>query len=85
VVTKVFSVKVRKPEEEEAIEAADMARHAEQLAKAVAKHDDGLPVGAQQSAPPPPPEPLIKAEQECPCGSGKPFSTCHGSEDEATV
>ena len=85
VVTKVFSVKVRKPEEEEAIEQADMLRHAEQLAKAVAKHDDGLPVGAQPSAPPPPPEPLVKAEQECPCGSGKAFSKCHGAEDEATV
>src|SRR5207237_1867754 len=38
VVTKVLAWKVRNREEEERIEAADMARHAEQLRSAVAKH-----------------------------------------------
>jgi preprotein translocase subunit SecA len=82
IVTKLFSWKVRNREEEERIEAADLARHAEQLRRAVAKHEDGLPVGADTA---PPPAPLITAEQECPCGSGKPFSKCHGAEEGATL
>jgi preprotein translocase subunit SecA len=80
IVTKLFSVNVRRPEEEEEIEAADLARHAEQLSRAVAQHQDEPP-----ALPAPPPEPIVRAEQECPCGSGKPFSKCHGAEDEATV
>ena len=80
VVTKVLSVKVRKQEEEQAIEEAALARHAEELARAVAQHEDGPP-----PAPAPPPEPLVQANMECPCGSGKPFAQCHGAEDEATV
>jgi preprotein translocase subunit SecA len=89
VVTKLFSLKVQRPEDEAAIEAADLARHAEQLKRAVAKHADGpTTVPSDPPAPlppPPPPEPAVKADMECPCGSGKPFATCHGSEDEATV
>jgi preprotein translocase subunit SecA len=80
VITKLFSVQVRKAEDEEAIEAADAARHAEQLQRAVARHDEE-PV----QPPVPEPEPMIASEQECPCGSGKPFMKCHGAEDEATV
>jgi preprotein translocase subunit SecA len=81
VVTKLFSVNVRRPEEEEQIEQADLARHAEQLRQAVAKHAEELP----PAPPPPPPEPIVKSDQECPCGSGKPFNQCHGVEDEATA
>jgi preprotein translocase subunit SecA len=80
IVTKLFSVNVRRPEEEEEIEAADLARHAEQLSRAVAQHQEEPP-----ALPAPPPEPIVHAEQECPCGSGKPFSKCHGVEDEATL
>ncbi|MCK6590326.1 MAG: hypothetical protein L6Q76_22405 [Polyangiaceae bacterium] len=80
VITKLFSVQVRRAEDEEAIEAADAARHAEQLKRAVAKHDE-----EPAPLPAPEPEPLIAGDQECPCGSGKPFLKCHGAEDEATV
>jgi len=81
VITKLFSVQVRRAEDEEAIEAADAARHAEQLKRAVARHDEEV----APPAAPPEPEPIIQAEAECPCGSGKPFLKCHGAEDEATV
>jgi preprotein translocase subunit SecA len=95
VVTKVMSAQVRKAEEEEAIEAADLARHMRELAGAVARHG-GAPaapgaaaVARTQSAPPPAPaapppkaEPAVLAEQECPCGSGKKFSECHGADED---
>ena len=84
VVTKVLAARVRRQEEEEAIEAADLARHAQQLAKSVAQHEEELPPGAS-AEPPPPPEPLVMSDAACPCGSGKPFDKCHGAEDEATV
>jgi preprotein translocase subunit SecA len=45
-----------------------------------AHHDDPLPMGAGEDEPAP--EPLLTGEMECPCGSGKAFSKCHGSEDE---
>ncbi|MDI1431548.1 preprotein translocase subunit SecA [Polyangium sorediatum] len=85
VMTKVFAMKVRREEEEQAIEERDLARHQEQLDHAVAHHDEELPPGASEE--PPAQEPIIAAEQECPCGSGKPFMQCHGAEmeDEASV
>ncbi|HVK68387.1 MAG TPA: SEC-C metal-binding domain-containing protein, partial [Polyangium sp.] len=85
VMTKVFAMKVRREEEEQAIEEQDLARHQEQLDHAVAHHEEELPPGASEE--PPQQEPIIAAEQECPCGSGKPFMKCHGSEleDEASV
>jgi preprotein translocase subunit SecA len=92
VITKLFSAKVRGVEEEEALEAADAERHARQLASAIAQHADAAPVTAGSAAaseppppPAPPPEPAVKGDMECPCGSGKPFASCHGAEDEATV
>src|ERR1044072_4255513 len=63
IVTKLFSVNVRRPEEEEQIEAADMGRHAEQLKQAVARHNEELP--AAGAAPVPPPRPRIKWAQQC--------------------
>jgi len=85
VMTKVFSVKVRREEDEQAIEAQDLARHAEELQHAVAHHDEELPPGASED--PPEQGPAGLAEQECPCGSGKPFMQCHGAdmEDEASA
>jgi preprotein translocase subunit SecA len=91
VVQKLFSVNVKRPDEEDEIEQRDLMRHAEQLARAVAKHDED---GGEQAEPPeqaepslPPPAPAVASDQECPCGSGKPFLTCHGApdEDEATA
>jgi preprotein translocase subunit SecA len=78
VVTKLFSMQVRRPEEEEEIEAADLARHVAALQQAVAKHDEEIPAAATAK----PEEPAVVADQECPCGSGKPFSKCHGAADE---
>ncbi len=84
VATKVFHVKVRREEEEQALEAGDFARHAAELEHAVAHHDEELPAGASEQ--PPVQEPIITGEMECPCGSGKPFMQCHGGdEDEATT
>jgi preprotein translocase subunit SecA len=77
VVTKVFSVNVKREEDEAQIEQNDLARHAAQLREAVAQHEeDPIP------EPAPPPEPIIQSDQECPCGSGKPFNECHGGADE---
>ena len=84
VITKFFAVNVKRAEqEEEQAEAADLERHAAALREAVAQHEDGLPVGA--AAPPRLAEPAVVQDQECPCGSGKPFNQCHGVEDEATA
>ena len=85
VVTKVFHVKVRREEEEQAIEAADFAQHQSALDHAVAHHEEEFPPGASEQ--PPAQEPVVTAEMECPCGSGKPFMKCHGAgdEDEATA
>ena len=81
VVTKVFGINVKREEDEAQIEQADLARHAAQLREAVAQHDDE-PIPAFT----PPPEPIVQSDQECPCGSGKPFAECHGgAEDEASV
>ncbi|WP_437780551.1 preprotein translocase subunit SecA [Sorangium sp. So ce1097] len=84
VLTKLFSVNVRRAEQEEAqIAEADRQRHAAALLDAVAQHEESLPLGANPA--PALAQPAVAQEQECPCGSGKPFSTCHGAEDEATV
>ncbi|MEO7331465.1 MAG: SEC-C metal-binding domain-containing protein, partial [Minicystis sp.] len=80
VVTNLFRIQVKRPEEELALEQADLLRNAELLRSAVAQHQDE-PV----QAPVPAPEPAITSEMECPCGSGKPFNKCHGSEDEAVA
>ena len=81
VVTKVFGINVKREEDEAQIEQNDLARHAAQLRAAVAQHEDEpLPEPASE------PEPIVQSDQECPCGSGKPFSQCHGgAEDEASA
>ena len=87
VITKLFGIAVQRPEDEQQIEAEDMARHQEQMRQAVARHDGDPPPNALP--PPPPPEPppahAVDDGMECPCGSGKPFRQCHGTEEEATV
>ncbi|MBK8253450.1 MAG: preprotein translocase subunit SecA [Polyangiaceae bacterium] len=83
VVTKLFGMEVRRQEEEEEIEAADLARHVAELQKAVPKHNEDIPPAATEK----PEAPVVVAEADCPCGSGKPFSQCHGvpDEEEATA
>ncbi|NUP06917.1 MAG: preprotein translocase subunit SecA [Polyangiaceae bacterium] len=80
VMTKLMSVQVQRQEEEEARELQQLRRLQEQLKRAEPKHEEPLPLGADQE---PDPEQLVmSAEMDCPCGSGKPFSKCHGAEDE---
>jgi preprotein translocase subunit SecA len=80
VLTNLFRVQVKRPEEELALEEADLLRNAERLRGAIAQHED-----EPAPAPAPAPEPVVTSEMECPCGSGKPFAKCHGAEDEATA
>jgi preprotein translocase subunit SecA len=84
VVTKLFAVDVRQPEEDDQRELAEMARQQELAAHATATHEDEP---APNAGPPPeePPAHALDEEMECPCGSGKPFRQCHGGEDEATA
>jgi preprotein translocase subunit SecA len=83
VVMKLMSAQVRQSEEEERIEAEDLARHMEKLAGAVASHGaERQPLSQPGLDAPPPEEPAVLAEQECPCGSGEPFSECHGAPDD---
>jgi preprotein translocase subunit SecA len=95
VVKKLMHVEVHRPEDEEALERADRARHEEALSGAIAVHGEELEaaraggqVAEDQQLPMAPAreEVRISKEDECPCGSGKPFSQCHGAEDgEATA
>ncbi len=83
VVTRTLSAEVRRPEDEREAEVRELLRHAEALRMSVAKHEEALPPGAHdQPDPEPEAEGLISSEMECPCGSGKPFSKCHGASDE---
>ena len=87
VVTRLLSVEIRKPEDEREAEARELMRHAEALRASVAKHDEVLPPGAHDAEEPegdqPADEPIIAQDMECPCGSGKAFSECHGVGEEA--
>ncbi|MBM4374954.1 MAG: preprotein translocase subunit SecA [Deltaproteobacteria bacterium] len=80
VVAKYMSAKVRGAEQEQQIEADDLQRHVEELARALAQHGgDDEPVKAPNMfAPAPAP---VTSEMACPCGSGKRFLECHGAED----
>jgi preprotein translocase subunit SecA len=80
VVTKLMNVQVRAAEEEEEIEAEDLARHMRELANAIAQH--GGEIGPASSPGLVAPEgPAVEAEMDCPCGSGKKFAECHGAGD----
>jgi preprotein translocase subunit SecA len=78
VMTKLMHAEVRRPVAEENAALAELRRLTERVRQAEATHDEPLPMGAEDE---PEPEPLISAEMDCPCGSGKPFSKCHGVED----
>ena len=53
----------------------------EELAHAIATHGEhSEPLSSPGLLEPE--EPAVLAEQECPCGSGKPFMQCHGVDDE---
>jgi preprotein translocase subunit SecA len=84
VVTKLFAVNVKQPEEEQQLELDDMARHQEAMRHAVARHEDE-PAPNADATPAEPPAHAVSDDMECPCGSGKPFRQCHGVEDEATA
>jgi preprotein translocase subunit SecA len=85
VVTKLFAVNVKQPEEEDQRELEELARQQALAQQARPRHE---PVGeddVEQEVLVPPPAHALNDEMECPCGSGKPFRQCHGTEEEATV
>jgi preprotein translocase subunit SecA len=87
VVKKLLHTEVHAPEEETLLEQQDLLRHQDALARALASHgEDQEPALAgapefemDQLIHPPAEEPRITMEDECPCGSGKAFSACHGA------
>jgi preprotein translocase subunit SecA len=84
VCAKLFRAEVRKTEDEEKVEETDLARHLAELQAALAQHQQPLPPGARDvpaEAGPPSKASAVSSEMECPCGSGQPFSQCHGAED----
>ncbi len=80
VLTKLMKAQVRRAEDEAEIEAEDLARHLAELEIAEARHGGNAEPLSSKGGAPPPEVPAVGQEQECPCGSGKPFSTCHGSD-----
>ncbi len=82
VVAKTMSAKLRGPEDEAQLEAADLQRHVAELSRAMAQHG-----GDEEPVQPPglfaPAAPAVASEMDCPCGSGKPFNACHGADDES--
>jgi preprotein translocase subunit SecA len=81
VLIKVMQARIRRPEETQELEAEGLERHMQQLAGAIASHGgESKPLSSPGLAAPPPEEPAVLAEQECPCGSGKKFSECHGAD-----
>ncbi|MBK6513037.1 MAG: preprotein translocase subunit SecA [Polyangiaceae bacterium] len=81
VMTKLMNVQVQKPEDEEERELVELRQLQERIRGAVSKHEEPLPLGADQE--PDPEQIVMNAEMDCPCGSGKPFSKCHGSDEDA--
>ncbi len=82
-------VEVQRPQEEDRSEQLDAQRHLEELTRAIARHGDDvqsalagheLPEGMDLPLDPPREEARIAQEDECVCGSGRPFSECHGAE-----
>jgi preprotein translocase subunit SecA len=73
-------LRIERAEDEREREARELLRHAQELALSVARHEDPLPAGADEG-PVAEPEPLVAGDMECPCGSGKPFSKCHGVDE----
>ena len=82
VVQKLMATEIRRAEQLDELEAADIARHQAALSGATARHGgDAQPLSSPGLAAPPP-EPAVLEDQECPCGSGKKFIECHGAPDD---
>jgi preprotein translocase subunit SecA len=77
-------VEVQRAEEEDEREMRELMRLAERARLAQPRHEQALPPGAATNAAEATSDmaPLLSGEMECPCGSGKAFSKCHGAEDE---
>ncbi len=84
VMTKLMNVEVQHAKEDDDREMRELLRMAEQARRALPRHEEVLPAGARDGGEPEQDEsePLVAAEMECPCGSGKAFAKCHGAEDE---
>jgi preprotein translocase subunit SecA len=83
VLTKLFELQVSTDTEDiEAMEAAAAKKHLADLEAAVAKHAGAVaPAPAKKAAQQKKPAaaPAIRANDPCPCGSGKKFRECHGA------
>ena len=89
VVTKVFSVQVRKETDIERMEREDQARHAQQQRSMQLRHGGEMAEGDEPEAAPPPRRqvsvapareaPKVGRNDLCPCGSGEKFKKCHGA------
>ncbi len=88
VLMKLMKAQVRRAEDEAELEAEDLARHLAELDVAEARHGaERQPLSSPGREAPeelalPEEEPVVMQEQPCPCGSGKPFASCHGAELE---
>ncbi len=83
VLIKVMQAQVRRSDEEQELEAEGLERQMQQLAGAVATHGgDSKVLSSPGLAAPPEEIPSVMDDQECPCGSGKKFSECHGADLE---
>jgi preprotein translocase subunit SecA len=80
VLMKLMKAQVRRPEEEAELEAEDLARHLAELEVAEARHGGDTEPLSSKGGLSAPEEPAVLQEQPCPCGSGKPFSECHGAD-----
>ncbi|MBW2527386.1 MAG: preprotein translocase subunit SecA [Deltaproteobacteria bacterium] len=87
VVTKMMKAQIRRADadaELEQMEADKLARHLDELSGAIARHGGEAQPASSPGLPAPP---AVMGEEPCPCGSGKPFRKCHGSDldfDEAS-
>src|SRR5690606_32950757 len=81
VVQKLFDVQpaLAPSEHDGGYDELDLLRQAEELSRLVARHESAMPPGAAQRIQIG--ETLRSGEEECPCGSGRPFSVCHGVDD----
>jgi preprotein translocase subunit SecA len=95
VIKKLYHVQVQSAEDEAEIERQDFQQHQDALAHAIARHGEdveaalsGGEVSSEDMYPEPiaPEQPRIASDDECICGSGKPFRLCHGAvEGDASV
>jgi preprotein translocase subunit SecA len=84
-ITQVFEVQVKQETEIDRLERMELERaHKREQGMQLMHDGEDLSGGEMPSIPPPrraprPSAPPVQREQECPCGSGQPFKSCHGA------